>query len=148
MSDSHDTKKTSIPSWQRGDVSYEPATPSSTVRDPTSPLPQEDPQQDSQRHLHASRASLLNLASKFLEDGDIRDAPLERKRAFLESKGLSSLEIEELLAVSPSEENSSGESKKQSVKDLEVSGSIPDRTHSLSPAYRPVPHNRHKMTVI
>ncbi|MCJ1464740.1 hypothetical protein MMC07_003353 [Pseudocyphellaria aurata] len=127
MSDSHDTKRTSIPSWQRGDVSSEPATPSSTVRDPTSPSLPEDPRHDSQRHLHASRASLLHTASNFLQDDDVRDAPIERKTAFLESKGLSSLEIEKLLAVSTSEIDPSCESKKQPVKDLQTDFTEPSQ---------------------
>ncbi|KAL1956948.1 hypothetical protein VTO42DRAFT_6695 [Malbranchea cinnamomea] len=46
------------------------------------------------------RQSLLDQASKFLEDESIRDAPTERKIAFLESKGLTNSEIQNLLGVS------------------------------------------------
>lgn len=131
MVDSHPTKGRSIPSWQRGDSSSssssEPTAPSGTVRDPSSPSNQDDSQQkrDGQRDIHASRATLLNQATKFLQDDDIRDAPTERKVAFLESKGLSELEIEGLLADSRNEDHSSDDSKKQPVKGLKVSRAMP-----------------------
>lgn len=133
MVDSHTTKGRSIPSWQRGgsssssssSSSSEPTAPSATVRDPSSPSNEDDSQQDRQGDLHASRASLLNQATNFLQDDDIRDAPTERKMAFLESKGLGELEIEGLLADSRNEVHSSDDSEKQLVKDLQVSRAVP-----------------------
>lgn len=129
MVDSHPTKGRSIPSWQRGDSTSssesEPTAPSDTVRDPSSPSNQHDSQPEGQRDLHASRTSLLNQATKFLQDDDIRDAPIERKMAFLESKGLSDLEIKGLLADSRNEDHSSDDSKKQRVEDLQVSRAMP-----------------------
>lgn len=121
MGDSDDIKRRTIPSWQRVDSSSEPASPTGTVRDSCSPSSPENPQQGSQPLLHPSRASLLDQAAQFLQDDDIRDAPIDRKIAFLESKGLSSLEIEELLAVPPTEDDSSHDSQKQPIKDLQVS---------------------------
>ncbi len=53
---------------------------------------------------------LVERARKFLEEDSIRDAPRERKVAFLEKKGLSSEEIEQLLGSSeqqPSSDDSS-----------------------------------------
>lgn len=47
--------------------------------------------------------SLLEEASRFLEDPTIRDAPLEKKVAFLESKGVKADEIETLLGVAKQE---------------------------------------------
>src|SRR4051794_29610795 len=46
------------------------------------------------------RTELLEQASKFLEADDIREAPTGRKVAFLESKGLTNVEIPKLLGVS------------------------------------------------
>lgn len=148
MSDSHATKGRSIPLWQRGETSSEPlaATPSDGPGpDPSSSSFQEDPQRDSQPHPHTSRASLLNQATKFLQDDDIRDAPIERKTAFLESKGLTILEVEKLLAVSPSEDASSDDRKKQPPKSVQVSRVTLDLTHVLKPSYRPIESDRHKM---
>ncbi|MCJ1427776.1 hypothetical protein MMC29_005681 [Sticta canariensis] len=137
MVDSLPTKGRSIPSWQRGDSSSssssssEPTAPSGTVRDPSSPSNQDDSQRDGQRDLHASHASLLNQATKFLQDDDIRDAPTERKMAFLESKGLSDLEIEGLLADSRNEDHSSDDSKKQPVKDLQTTRTQPSQNDGI-----------------
>lgn len=134
MSDSHATKGRSIPSWQRGEISSETlaATPSGgPAPDPSSSSLQEDPQQDSQPHPHTSRASLLHQATKFLQDDDIRDAPIERKTAFLKSKGLTNLEVEKLLAVSPSEDASSDDSKKQPPKSLQTDRTQPSQNDGM-----------------
>ena len=52
-------------------------------------------------------ASLLEKAAKFLREDDIREAPVKRKRKFLQSKGLSDEQINTLLAA-PIERNSDG----------------------------------------
>lgn len=149
MGDSNDIKGRTIPSWQRVDSSSEPANPTVTVRDSCSSSSQEDPQQQgSQPHLHPSRASLIDQATQFLQDDDIRDAPIDRKTAFLESKGLSSLEIEELLVVPPTEDDSSHDSKKQPVKDLEVSKTMRVVINVLKLSYRRIKSNRHGMTAV
>ena len=135
MSGSDDTKVGSIPSWQCRDSSSEPPDPPGLVQEdpssPTSPFSKEDPQRDPQSDFHASRASLLNQAAKFLQEDDIRGAAIERKKAFLESKGLSNLEIEELLAISPSEDASSDDMKKEKVKDLQVTRTLRGLVHVL-----------------
>lgn len=46
---------------------------------------------------------LLDQASRFLEDSTIRDAPREKKVAFLESKGIKAEDIETLLGAAPQE---------------------------------------------
>ncbi len=56
---------------------------------------------DSPAHVEASppRAILLEQASKFLEDDEIKDTPAERKIAFLRSKGLTDEEVYRLLEI-------------------------------------------------
>ncbi|KKK15581.1 hypothetical protein P175DRAFT_0503083 [Aspergillus ochraceoroseus IBT 24754] len=72
-------KPPSIPQWQQRN-----STPSPT----------------SDKEDNTSRAALVAQASKFLEDDSIRDASMDRKISFLESKGLTAPEIEGLLGVS------------------------------------------------
>ena len=85
MTGSVDPKVRAIPSWQNDSVTDETAgdlgahTPTQT----SSVTPE---------------ASLLEKAAKFLRDDDIRNAPVERKRTFLQSKGLSVKQVEKLLA--------------------------------------------------
>ncbi|KAI9775519.1 MAG: hypothetical protein M1839_001060 [Geoglossum umbratile] len=57
-----------------------------------------------------SRAELREQASKFLEDDEIRDASTSRKVAFLESKGLTNGEIQELIGVSENHRSSTVDS--------------------------------------
>ena len=52
---------------------------------------------DSVKHSHSNRESLVEQATSFLSEDGIRDAPADRKRSFLESKGLNKKEIDELL---------------------------------------------------
>ncbi|KAL8937183.1 MAG: hypothetical protein Q9216_004557 [Gyalolechia sp. 2 TL-2023] len=87
MSDPPEDKKTSIPQWQRqGD-----------------PEPEEDPDHSSTLPETSTpaasppRATLLAQASKFLDEDEIKDAPEDRKIAFLETKGLTQEEISKLL---------------------------------------------------
>ncbi|KAI9839519.1 MAG: hypothetical protein M1819_002144 [Sarea resinae] len=84
-----------IPQWQRKDCSE-----GLTAEKASSEAPSEKP----------SRASLLEQASRFLEDDDIRDASTDRKVAFLESKGLTNDEIDSLLGVSRNTEASASTS--------------------------------------
>ncbi|KAJ5928401.1 hypothetical protein N7466_007357 [Penicillium verhagenii] len=96
MSDS--TKPPSIPSWQRQSASSTDQSPSQSP----SPSPSSDDAPAS-----TSREDLVNQASRFLEDESIRDSSTDRKVAFLESKGLSSDEIQQLLGVSRNQEATS-----------------------------------------
>ena len=79
MSDSEGPKPKQKPSWQ----TQEPSASRS--------LENEDSDQES------NRQSLLENAARFLKDEDIRDAPVERKKFFLGSKGLTDDEIQDLL---------------------------------------------------
>ena len=88
MSDSEGPKSKGIPSWQRKEPSSLPEQPDNA---PTQKPAEEQPPEP--------RASLIEKASKFLEEDSIRDAPIERKKLFLESKGLTETEIDDLLEI-------------------------------------------------
>ncbi|KZL88134.1 peroxin 14 17 [Colletotrichum incanum] len=92
MSDSDDNKSTSgIPAWQRNQktgTELEPQT--------------EQPSRDAEQTEPASEDS-LEVARKFLQHDEIKDAPREAKEAFLKTKGISSENIEQLLGSSASE---------------------------------------------
>ncbi|KAI9824553.1 MAG: hypothetical protein M1832_001642 [Thelocarpon impressellum] len=100
-----------IPQWQRKSDSSDPKRG-----------PDDLPAQDSKP---LSRAPLLQQATKFLEDDEIRDASTDRKIAFLESKGLTTDEIQELLGVSRVAEASATASARQEHD--EVTSSEPQR---------------------
>lgn len=85
MGDAEGPKAKTIPSWQMKDTTTSEDHPK-TVDQPTDEKSAPD-----------SRESLIHQASRFLEDEGIRDAPVERKRDFLGSKGLSEQEISNLL---------------------------------------------------
>lgn len=88
MSDSEGPKSREIPSWQRQEPSSLPKQPDDS--------PSQEP---AERQPPESRAPLIEKASKFLEDDSIRDAPIARKRLFLESKGLTETEMDDLLEI-------------------------------------------------
>ncbi|KAK2047363.1 hypothetical protein LZ31DRAFT_629236 [Colletotrichum somersetense] len=89
MSDSNNNKSTpGIPEWQRNqktDAELEP-----------------QPQQPSQDAVsnEPMREDSIEIARKFLQDEEIKDAPREEKEAFLKTKGISSENIEQLLGGS------------------------------------------------
>ncbi|KAL2219498.1 putative peroxisomal membrane anchor protein [Thermoascus aurantiacus ATCC 26904] len=91
----------SIPDWQRRSRSASPDQPSSAASAQSS---QDAPDT-------ASRATLLEQAARFLRDEAVRDAPTDRKIAFLESKGLRSDEIQKLLGVTRNAEATSQEKR-------------------------------------
>lgn len=87
------SKPTSTPTWQQSNKPADELTsPSSDNAPATTSTP---------------RQSLLEQAAKFLEDESIRDAPQDRKISFLESKGLNSEDIQQVLGVSGSAEANS-----------------------------------------
>jgi hypothetical protein len=106
------TDKPGIPSWQRAQaatlqspLSSEPETklesqepeetePNTTTSDPEESISESIPEEKEESQLGSSL--LLEQASKFLEDPAIRDAPWDKKVAFLESKGVKNEEIEKL----------------------------------------------------
>lgn len=91
MGDASEAKSASIPSWQRKQSQETESSNASHNKGPDqSTLDSEAP----------SRAALLEKASKFLDDHEIKDAPPERKDSFLEGKGLKKDEIHDLMSAS------------------------------------------------
>jgi len=95
MTDASNSKKASIPEWQR---QGQPDTPIE---------PQPKPEEPSKEPAPPSRPALLEQASKFLQEDEIREASTDRKIAFLESKGLTNEEISKLIGVSRNADASS-----------------------------------------
>ncbi|PLN82447.1 hypothetical protein BDW42DRAFT_193063 [Aspergillus taichungensis] len=90
--------KATIPSWQQ---SQNQSPKENQQEAPSESAPAEStPSTDSQTPDQPARSTLLEQASKFLEDESIRDAPTDKKISFLESKGLKGPEIDSLLGVS------------------------------------------------
>lgn len=85
MGVSEGPKPKTIPSWQFKDAATLESSEENTLQSPD------------ENTTSNPREYLLKQATKFLEDGDIRNAPIERKRFFLGSKGLSAEEISDLL---------------------------------------------------
>ncbi|KAH6682781.1 peroxisomal membrane anchor protein conserved region-domain-containing protein [Halenospora varia] len=92
MSDSDEEKKGGVPSWQ---LKKDESAVEMTKESPAEP---------------ESRATILEQAKKFLEEDEVKDATTDKKVAFLESKGLSGEEIQQLLGVSRNPEASSDSS--------------------------------------
>jgi hypothetical protein len=104
--------KPKIPSWQRAsaeepakslpepeqqpEAPKQPETSTSAIAE--APTPTEDDLEGSES------ISLLEQAKRFLDDDAIRDAPREKKVAFLESKGVSAEDIGTLLSEDINEE--------------------------------------------
>jgi hypothetical protein len=105
--------KPGIPSWQRASADSPTASSSESKQQAESsqhsaqsalpvvqaPTPTEDDLEDS------SSETLLDQASRFLDDATIRDAPREKKVAFLASKGVTAEDIETLLGDSAQEDS-------------------------------------------
>ncbi|KAF1966228.1 DUF726-domain-containing protein [Bimuria novae-zelandiae CBS 107.79] len=108
--------KPSIPSWQRAQA---PAPTPTEADTRPSPEPQsaeetaasapgtEESTRDVTEETTPDDASLLDQASRFLDDPTIRDAPRAKKVEFLESKGVTAEDIEKLLRRERSEDLSS-----------------------------------------
>jgi hypothetical protein len=97
----------SIPAWQRAtslpgaeDVKAEPEaqTRKAEEKEPTYEAAQVE-----QSKSKDDIGNLRKQATEFLNDASIKDAPRERKVAFLESKGLEKEEIDLLLSSPPSQ---------------------------------------------
>ncbi|KAK2777712.1 hypothetical protein FQN52_002989 [Onygenales sp. PD_12] len=115
MGDSSKPKAASIPSWQL------PAgnAPSDTT---AAPANTETEKADS-----PSKETLLEQASRFLDDESIRDAPTDKKIAFLESKGLQNDDIQKLLGISRNPEATNSDTI-ASTTDLVKSETTPTQT--------------------
>ncbi|KAL2820452.1 hypothetical protein BJX63DRAFT_314278 [Aspergillus granulosus] len=114
MADS-DTKP-SIPLWQQQNSS----------------APSSSDDKDKDTGNITNRSTLLEQASKFLQDESIRDASTDRKIAFLESKGLTSPEIDSLLGVSRNSEASS-DSSSSTEGDKAATASVTESSAQASP---------------
>ena len=86
MGQSDKSTSAHIPSWQRSEQSDSSSPPKSESETTDFVLPNE------------SRDSLLEQATKFLEDEGIQHASLDRKRVFLVSKGLNEDDVTRLLS--------------------------------------------------
>ncbi|KAH6841631.1 hypothetical protein B0T12DRAFT_362407 [Alternaria alternata] len=103
------SNKPAIPDWQRASADNAAASPEpeeARAQDAVeAPTPTEDDVEGEDGGEQPSQSSeLLEQASRFLEDATIRDAPRERKVAFLQSKGVSTEDIETLLGTEPQED--------------------------------------------
>lgn len=126
MSD-NDPKPSSIPAWQRAKPNDESPSPSSDDAPATT----------------TPRQTLLEQASKFLEDESIRDAPEDRKVSFLESKGLNPEDIQQVLGVSRNAEASSTDTEAKpepadAQEETPVAASTPPTSNTI-PQQRPAP---------
>ena len=110
------SKSASIPSWQR---------PNKTAEESPSPTSDAAPATTA-----ISRQALIDQASKFLEDESIRDAPTERKISFLESKGLSSDDIEQVLGISCNAETSSSSTAPKDKTPEEAQSASPTQSEA------------------
>lgn len=113
--------KPRIPSWQRTSPDTTTASPAESESQPIpgepsergsipvaeAPTPTEDDIEEPEN------TGLLEQASRFLDDATIRDAPREKKVAFLESKGVDSHNIKALLGL---------ETQVNDIADLEEAG--------------------------
>lgn len=95
-----------IPAWQRSSSDDTTASPPSARDDSgpeqhvQAPVPTEEDVAHVERDEQSAESTkLLEQASRFLEDETIRDAPREKKIAFLESKGVRPEDIETLLGA-------------------------------------------------
>ncbi len=90
MSDPADPKQRTIPDWQHEETPRSPEHPEGGSKTTEAPDPVGPP---------PPRFVLLEQASKFLKDIEIKDAPMEKKMAFLRSKGLTDEEVYRLLEI-------------------------------------------------
>lgn len=104
MADDSNKSKSSIPSWQQTQPSF-----TSTLESQTAKSSSEEESIVEERPADESGERLLEQAEKFLQDPAIRDASLERKRAFLASKGIDSDEINQLLGQAATNNGGTGD---------------------------------------
>jgi hypothetical protein len=88
MANASGPKRPAIPDWQKNYIQ------SSTAPESRTKYPDSSPDDTSK-----ADAQLLEQAKRWLEDESIRDAPRERKIAFLEQKGLQGDDIQKLLGT-------------------------------------------------
>ncbi|KAF2470569.1 uncharacterized protein BDR25DRAFT_303653 [Lindgomyces ingoldianus] len=101
--------KPTIPDWQRTQDKPSPAPPPSE-QDPepeyqSEPTPAPGADGSAKDEPQPETTSLLDQASRFLEDPTIRNAPREKKVAFLQSKGVTKEDIAQLLGDQQEDES-------------------------------------------
>ena len=115
MGDSEKPKPKGILSWQL----QEHADTSGAAEQAAS-------QDHEEGSLPSNRATLIEKAAKFLEEDDVRDAPIERKQYFLKMKGLTDDEIEDLLRTQHTTEGEVAEGYQEEQLQVTESMSAPD----------------------
>ncbi len=108
MGDKKDLGFKNTSSWQQDDSGE--SSESSTVRN--------DQAQHSAGNASSTSEALISQATKFLLDENVRDAPLARKRSFLQSKGLSIDEVDRLLPPPKSQASSAEAEVKDQVPEV------------------------------
>ncbi|KAK7553328.1 peroxisomal membrane anchor protein conserved region-domain-containing protein [Phyllosticta citricarpa] len=152
MSGSSSDSKPGIPAWQRPST---PATPSSSSATdesrPSTPSTSSSSSEKTADDSEASQASssngqeqksgmLLEHAKLFLKDVTIRDAPAERKRQFLQSKGVNDEDINELLGDSKGQETAPAASvAKKSPREFGNYTDYSQATPKSTPSAQPTP---------
>ncbi|EEQ87591.1 peroxin 14/17 [Blastomyces dermatitidis ER-3] len=131
------SKALAIPSWQLPHADSTTSNPATAVNASS---------EDKEKTESSARETLIEQASRFLEDESIRDAPTDKKVSFLESKGLNNEDIQKLLGVSRNPEaTSTGTTSPStdSVKTLLPSSQGPQspQIDSSSPISPPSPSN-------
>ncbi|MCJ1350084.1 MAG: hypothetical protein MMC33_000065 [Icmadophila ericetorum] len=111
-----DSKKKAIRNWQQKEAAKSPDTATAALPEATTSIP------DSSKPM--SRTTLLEEAAKFLQTEGVRESSAERKVKFLESKGLTSEEIEVVLGVTPTYEAAKASTSTQ-ASDAHKSQDVP-----------------------
>ena len=127
--------KSTIPSWQQSQ--NQPPKENHQETSSESAPSESAPSTDSQTPDQPARSTLLEQASKFLEDEAIRDAPTDKKISFLESKGLKGPDIDSLLGVSRNTEATAQPELASSQPTTSSSSTTTSNTASVDS--RPVP---------
>ncbi|KAE9375848.1 hypothetical protein N431DRAFT_403859 [Stipitochalara longipes BDJ] len=107
-------KKAGVPSWQL-------KTKEKSSKEEETPVP-ESP----------SRETIIEQAKKFLEEDEVRNASMDKKVAFLESKGLRSEEIQDLLGITKDTEATSETPRSQPTQSSPPSPPPPSRQQASS----------------
>ncbi|KAK1143493.1 hypothetical protein N8T08_006299 [Aspergillus melleus] len=113
--------RASIPDWQKPNATA-PSDPDSNSASTPSPASDENETD--------ARSTLLEQANNFLQDDAIRDAPIDRKISFLESKGLRNDEIDSLLGVSRNPEATNANTSTETASPDSVNASSKSENES------------------
>ncbi|KAL9580851.1 MAG: hypothetical protein Q9212_004246 [Teloschistes hypoglaucus] len=116
MSDPSEPRKVSIPDWQHQEAPEQPGTSEAESKTSTSSQSTEDP---------PSRSALLGQASRFLKENEIKDAPTEKKIAFLQSKGLTREETSGLFDLPSKDANTNTEKEEEITEQSSSPPSLP-----------------------